>query len=87
MSKQALKIPNGMLIFKNLVWRGCWVTQWYEHASREDLLAMYAQLFPLAQKGLLHAPVEKTYAIAEFPEAIARAQEGGRAGKILFNKF
>ncbi len=87
MSKQALKIPNGLLIFKNLAWHGCWVSRWYEHASRDEVKAMFAQLFPLAQKGLLHAPVEKTYALAEFAEAIARSQEGGRAGKILFNKF
>jgi len=87
MSKQALKIPNGLLIFKDLVWRGCWITRWYERASRDEVQAMFEQLFPLAQKGLLHAPVEKTYALTEFREAVARAQEGARGGKILFTRF
>ena len=87
MSKQAIKIPNGLLIFKDLVWRGCWITRWYETASREEMLEMYSHLFPLAQRGLLHAPVEKAYALSDFVEAITRAQAGERAGKILFNRF
>ncbi|MGC3988158.1 MAG: 2-enoyl thioester reductase domain-containing protein [Chthoniobacteraceae bacterium] len=87
MSKQALKIPNGLLIFKDLVWRGCWITRWYETASRTEMLEMYSHLFPLAQKGLLHAPVEKTYALTDFAAAITRAQSGERAGKIIFTRF
>ena len=34
MGRQPMRIPNGLLIFKNLVWTGFWITAWYKHASR-----------------------------------------------------
>ena len=33
MSLQAMKIPNGLLIFKNLNFRGMWVNKWYDGAT------------------------------------------------------
>lgn len=84
MGRQPLRIPNGLLIFKDLRWRGFWVTQWYQHASADEIHAMFAQLFPLAENGKLHSPIEREYSIDRASEAIQRAQQSRRAGKILF---
>ena len=35
------------------------------------------------RKGILSAPVEKIYPIEEIKRAVAHAQQGERAGKIL----
>ena len=35
MSLQPLKIPNGLLIFKNLRFRGIWINKWYDNATME----------------------------------------------------
>ncbi|MDQ3623878.1 MAG: zinc-binding dehydrogenase, partial [Verrucomicrobiota bacterium] len=83
MSRQSLRVPNGLLIFKDLRWRGFWITAWYDHAGPETLEAMFAELFALAQRGVLHTPVERIFPIEQAAEALARAQEGGRSGKIL----
>ena len=84
MSRQPLRIPNGLLIFKDLRWRGFWISQWYRHATPTARDAMFAELFDLMQRGVLHAPVERVYPLADATDALAHAGQSRRAGKILF---
>ena len=84
MGRQPLRIPNGLLIFKDIRWRGFWVSQWFREAGAEALAAMWGELFAHAQTGLLRAPVEAVYPLEACAEALAHAQQGGRGGKILF---
>ena len=84
MSRKPLRIPNGLLIFQDLRWRGFWVSQWYRQASPKACREMFAELFALAQRGVIHAPVERIYPLEEASAALARAAQSGRAGKILF---
>jgi trans-2-enoyl-CoA reductase len=84
MSKQPVTIPNGLLIFKDIAFRGFWVSRWYRQAPREAQLEMIGRLAGLAREGALHAPVEATFDLADFRSAIDRAYSGGRSGKILF---
>lgn len=83
MSRQGLRIPNGLLIFKNLAWRGFWVSQWYARASAEEVRRMFAEIFPLVESGALASPVEEIFPLGEASAAVARAMQGGRGGKIL----
>ncbi|MDB6151654.1 MAG: Alcohol dehydrogenase zinc-binding domain protein [Chthoniobacteraceae bacterium] len=85
MGRQPLRIPNGLLIFNDLRWRGFWVSRWYEKASADARSAMFGELFALAQRGVVRSPVEKIYPLEEIGAALARVQEGGRAGKILLS--
>ena len=36
MSLQPLKIPTGLLIFKDLRFRGIWINKWYDNATQSD---------------------------------------------------
>ena len=84
MSLEPLTLPNGLLIFKNLHFTGFWVNKWYEHASPGQRTEAFEQIFALAQRGLLHTPVERAYSLGEFREAVMRAGQGERSGKIIF---
>ena len=84
MSRQPLRIPNGLLIFKDLRWRGFWISQWYRNSSADACRGMFAELFDLLQRGVIHAPVERVYPLAEAAAALAHAAQAGRSGKILF---
>jgi NADPH:quinone reductase-like Zn-dependent oxidoreductase len=84
MGRQPIRIPNGLLIFKNLVWTGFWVTAWYKHASQEEIADMYDSIFPLLASGALSVPVAATYRLEEFKEAIKHASSERRGGKVLF---
>lgn len=85
MSRQPLRIPNGLLIFKDLRWRGFWITPRTQRATPDERAAMFGELFALAQRGILHTPVERLYPIDACAEALAHAQRSGRTGKVLFS--
>ena len=85
MSLKPLTLPNGLLIFKNLHFTGFWVNKWYEQATAADRAATFSHIFDLARRGLLKTKIERTYSLPDFREAIARASQGERAGKILFS--
>jgi trans-2-enoyl-CoA reductase len=84
MSLQPLKIPNGLLIFKDLRFRGIWINKWYDNATREERMETYRPLFEMAKRGLLKTKVEKAYLLAEAKAAVAHAAQGKRSGKIIF---
>ena len=84
MSLRPLTLPNGLLIFKNLHFTGFWVNKWYEQATAAQRTETFARIFELAQRGLLKTKVERAYSLGEFAEAVARAGEGKRDGKVVF---
>ncbi len=85
MSLKPLTLPNGLLIFKNLRFTGFWVNKWYELATAAERDQTFERLFDLARRGLLQTKIERSYPLGEFSEAVARAAEGKRGGKILFH--
>ena len=84
MGRQPMRIPNGLLIFKNLVWTGFWISAWYKHAAEEEVSEMFAAISPLLASGALSVPVAATYPLDQFHEAIRHASADRRGGKILF---
>jgi trans-2-enoyl-CoA reductase len=84
MSLQPLKIPNGLLIFKDLRFRGIWINKWYDNATPAQRMEAFQHLFEMAKRGLLQTKVEKAYPLSEATTAVAHAARGQRSGKIIF---
>ena len=84
MSLQPLKIPNGLLIFKDLRLRGIWINKWYDNATKQERMEAFEALFGMAKRGLLKTKVENAYPLTEAKVAVTRAGEGKRSGKIIF---
>jgi mitochondrial enoyl-[acyl-carrier protein] reductase / trans-2-enoyl-CoA reductase len=84
MSLQPLKIPNGLLIFKDLRFRGIWINKWYDNATPAQRMEAFQYLFEMAKRGLLQTKVEKAYPLSEAKTAVAHAARGQRSGKIIF---
>ncbi|NJK91371.1 MAG: zinc-dependent alcohol dehydrogenase family protein [Blastochloris sp.] len=79
MSKQGLRLGNGLLIFKDLSYHGYWVSRWYQQAERNQIDAMFESLAQLN----LQIPVAAIHPLSEVREALAAAEQGRRNGKIL----
>lgn len=84
MSFQPLRIPNGLLIFKNFHFCGFWVNKWYDQATPSQRTETFQSLFEMAKRGLLHTKVEKSYPLAEAKAAVGHAAQNKRSGKIIF---
>jgi mitochondrial enoyl-[acyl-carrier protein] reductase / trans-2-enoyl-CoA reductase len=84
MSLQPLKIPNGLLIFKDLRFRGIWINKWYDNATTQERMDAFRPLFEMAKRGLLKTKVERAYPLSEAKAAVAHAARGKRSGKIIF---
>jgi trans-2-enoyl-CoA reductase len=84
MSMQPLKIPTGLLIFKDLRFRGIWINHWYDNATPAERMAAFNPLFDMAKRSLLKTNVEKSYSIDQAKEAVTHAMRDKRSGKIVF---
>jgi mitochondrial enoyl-[acyl-carrier protein] reductase / trans-2-enoyl-CoA reductase len=81
---QPLKVPNGLLIFKDLRFRGIWINKWYDNAAIQERMDAFRPLFEMAERGLLKTKVEKSYPLNEAKTAVTHAAQGKRSGKIIF---
>ena len=84
MSKEALKIPNGFLIFRNLDFRGFWLTRWLRCAPEEEKNAMFGEIFRLAARGCFAPRVAAEFPIGDVTAAVEDAA-GGSGGKVLLH--
>ena len=84
MSRQALRIPNGLLIFKDLAFRGYWLSLWFQNSTAEERDAMFAELFSMAADGMFQTPVDRRFRLEQYADALELAGKGGRKGKVLF---
>lgn len=85
MSRQALKVPNGMLIFKTLTLRGFWLSQRQASLSTTETASLYQNLAALMREGKLRQEIAAIYPLTEIKAALAHATQSGRGGKILLD--
>ncbi len=84
MGRKPLTMPNGLLIFRDIRVRGLWVTRWVEHAPAEEVDAVYQELARRVAEGRLVQPVDGTFPLESYQEALLRLEAPGRNGKVLF---
>ncbi|MFZ4599591.1 MAG: MDR family NADPH-dependent oxidoreductase [Terrimicrobiaceae bacterium] len=85
MSKQALKIPNGLLIFSDIRFHGFWLKRWRENATRTDVQETYGTLARYQAKGVLNTPVDGVFPLTDLGNALTAAAKDKRAGKTLID--
>ncbi len=89
MTSEPVRFPTRFLIFNDLRLRGFWWDKWQRTHSKEEKDAVLNKIFKMIEDGTLRAPVDKIYPLSEIKEAMKRAAEGGRRGKVLlsYQKF
>ena len=85
MGKRPLKVPNSLLIFKNLQLKGLWLTQWLKATGYREIENVYCNLCELMLAGTLQQPVDSVFPPEEISAAITRAAENSRSGKVLLD--
>ena len=70
-------------IFNDIRIRGFWLSKWFETASMNEKQAAFGQVIPLIASGVLNANVDSRFSIDEIEQAVVRAAQRGRNGKVL----
>ena len=61
-----------------------WLNNWLASTPRATVAQTYRELAALVADGTLAAPIEATYPLSDYREAIAHAARNDRSGKVLF---
>jgi len=84
MSSDPTRFPTRNLIFDDVRLVGFWMDRWYRKNKPEVRDAMLKDIFSSIREGKLHCPVDTSYPLSAYKEALAHAASGGRNGKVLF---
>ncbi len=83
MSNEPCQVEAGAMIFRDLHARGFWLVNWFESASNEERMAVYASLTRSVLSGALYAPIDRHFTLDEIAEAARYSWAGSRAGKVM----
>ncbi|HEX6959604.1 MAG TPA: zinc-dependent alcohol dehydrogenase family protein [Ferrovibrio sp.] len=84
LSGQPCMVDAAETVFRNVSLRGFWLVRWFASAAAQEIQKTYADLAAMVADGRIHVPVEATYPLSRYKEALAHAAREGRKGKILF---
>jgi NADPH:quinone reductase-like Zn-dependent oxidoreductase len=81
-------LPSGPtftdLFVKEIRYAGFGLRNWYSRASRREIVSTLRYLASLVADGDLLVPVEATYRLGDYLQALKHAQAAHRVGKVLF---
>lgn len=83
LSMEPLKIPGGQMIFRTLTLKGFWLTEWKLRTPKSERERVLGALLEAMKTGVIVPPVDAVFPLDRFAEALARAAESGRSGKVL----
>lgn len=83
MSGKPVTLNPAMMIFNDIRIRGFWLSNWFETAPASEKQAAFGQIIPLVASGALSANVDSRFTVSEIKQAVERAAQSGRNGKVL----
>ena len=83
LSGKPATLDTGKVIFNDTRLRGFWLYKWYQTATMQEKQAAFGQVIPLIANGTLKANIDSRFTVEQIKQAVARAWEGGRNGKVL----
>lgn len=83
LSGKPATLNTGKVIFNDTRLRGFWLYKWYQTATMQEKQAAFGQVIPLIANGTLKADVDSRFTVDQIKQAVTRAAERGRNGKVL----
>jgi NADPH:quinone reductase-like Zn-dependent oxidoreductase len=75
---------RGDLIYRHVSHHGFWTYNWLRQASSDDIGAHITEIAGLVTSGELTVEIDHTYPLDQYAEALNRAEQYQRNGKVLF---
>jgi NADPH:quinone reductase-like Zn-dependent oxidoreductase len=78
------QVSNAALLTREVRHTGFWLLTWLSRAPRSEIVDAYRYLGALVADGSLSVPIEATYRLDDYRQALEHAEAGKRGGKVLF---
>ncbi len=85
MVSDAVRFPTRFLIFNDLRLRGFWWDKYQRTHSKEEVAVIFDKIFAMIKDGTLQAPVDSTFKLSNVNEALKRATQNSRMGKVMLD--
>lgn len=85
MARQPLKIPNGLLIFRQLNFRGFWLKNWRSNTCQSEKQRIISELSSYVLSGQLIQPVHGVFSLSTLHAALCESAQEARSGKVLLD--
>lgn len=88
MSREPVTVPTSALIFKDLSFRGFWMTRWTkENLGSSDHVVMLSEIANLSKSGNLLPPPHQLVPLSNYKDILSKAMNiSGKAGlKYIFD--
>jgi NADPH:quinone reductase-like Zn-dependent oxidoreductase len=72
------------LIYRDVSHHGFWIENWLRNSPRETIEGAYQEVVDHVGSGQLTADIDQTFHLERYAEALNRAQQYKRPGKVLF---
>jgi len=83
LSGEPCKLSSAATIFHDVSLRGFWLARWFRTAPIGERMSVMTEIGGRLATGELSAAIDSTYDLDHIGDALARAMEGGRDGKVL----
>lgn len=83
LSGKPATLNPAITIFNDIRVRGFWLSKWFETAQMEEKQAAFGEIIPLIANGALRANIDSRFTVDEIKQAVSRAAQRGRNGKVL----
>ncbi|MCR9140007.1 MAG: zinc-dependent alcohol dehydrogenase family protein [Alphaproteobacteria bacterium] len=83
LSGQPPQLNLASVIANDVHVRGFWLAKWYETAGPDERQSAFGGLIPLIAGGRIKTRIDSRYPLEEIREAVTRASENGRDGKVI----
>ncbi len=83
LSGEPCTISADQTIFRGIHLYGFWVSKYLNRMSLNDRTELFNNVLDYFQRSSLHIEIEATFPFERFQEAIARAEQSNRRGKVL----
>ncbi len=83
LSLENIPLNSGIMIFKSLVVKGFWLSDWMANLTKERRMEAVKEVLTMLTTAEMPADVEARYTLDEVKKAVVHADAPGRTGKII----
>jgi len=84
LESQFIHLNTALVVMKKLSVHGFYTGHWFQETDSKTRMKVQKSWIDLIGKGELKIPIEQTYSLRAYKEALTHASKFGRKGKILF---